>query len=156
MKTCASCGETKPVTDFHRKKASRDGLHTYCKPCTKARNSAWVKANRDKHRETCAKWYAQNKTKANAVQSCWHYRKSYGITKQQFLDLVAAASGKCRICNTPVVVGSRALNGAVLDHSHATGQIRGVLCHACNKGLGLFADDPIRLQQAVAYLSEAA
>src|SRR6266567_2197790 len=33
MKRCPRCGETKPLTEFHRSKARRDGVQPYCIPC---------------------------------------------------------------------------------------------------------------------------
>lgn len=54
----------------------------------------------------------------------------------------------CAICGATEEDGA-ALN---VDHCHRTGRIRGVLCRACNHGLGSFADDPERLAAAARYL----
>jgi ferredoxin len=59
--------------------------------------------------------------------------------------------GPCDIC------GERCPTGKLLaiDHDHETGQIRGVLCNRCNRGLGYFKDDPERLLAAIGYLGMA-
>lgn len=40
-----------------------------------------------------------------------------------------------------------------IDHDHRTGKVRGILCQACNLGLGKFRDDPALIKSAIRYLS---
>ena len=53
----------------------------------------------------------------------------------------------CEICGGDN--GKRAIH---LDHDHKTGEFRGWLCSNCNTGIGMFADDPDRLEEAARYL----
>jgi hypothetical protein len=71
------------------------------------------------------------------------------MTLDDYDAMLAAQSGGCAICGTPPSVDGRAL---AVDHCHATGLVRGLLCRACNQGLGIFADDPQRLRKAANYL----
>ena len=57
--------------------------------------------------------------------------------------------GGCTICRTDVPGGK---GGWHLDHDHATGQVRGILCHRCNLALGYFGDDRDRVRSAIEYL----
>lgn len=45
--------------------------------------------------------------------------------------------------------------GWCLDHCHATGVNRGMLCNNCNRALGYFKDDPERMERAIVYLRTA-
>lgn len=71
-------------------------------------------------------------------------RKNYGLREEQFEAMLAAQGGRCPIC--------RVGEATSVDHCHATGRIRALLCRACNAGLGFFADDPQLLRAAAAYL----
>lgn len=76
-------------------------------------------------------------------------KKAYGITEETFEALVQSQGGKCAICRD---VLKREKRGTHIDHDHATGAIRGILCVKCNAGLGQFKDDPERLQAAARYI----
>ena len=64
------------------------------------------------------------------------------------VDLWDEQGGRCAICRAPLY------RHPVLDHDHATGNVRGWLCRACNSGLGYFHDSPRRAAAVVTYLQK--
>ncbi len=74
--------------------------------------------------------------------------KRYGLTIESYDALHAAQGGRCAICGMACASGFR----LSVDHCHASGKVRGLLCSACNLGLGKFKDDARRLQAAAEYL----
>lgn len=62
-------------------------------------------------------------------------------------EIYKAANGLCAICSS-----ERGTHNHSLDHDHATGKLRGILCHNCNVGLGHFKDDTALMHKAIAYL----
>lgn len=76
-------------------------------------------------------------------------RKFYGIGREEFERMVAAQNGLCAICSK--VMGS-GKGGTSLDHCHATGKIRGLLCMNCNQGIGRFKESIDALESAIRYL----
>jgi len=65
--------------------------------------------------------------------------------------MLAAQGGTCAICDSPP--GSRRL---AIDHDHATGVVRGLLCPRCNTGLAYFRDRPELFRTAADYLERTA
>jgi hypothetical protein len=72
----------------------------------------------------------------------------YGLTPEAFDELLAGQGGCCAICRT-TEAGKK---GWCVDHNHATGQVRGLLCASCNLAIGYMADDPARHEAAARYL----
>jgi predicted nucleic acid-binding Zn ribbon protein len=81
-----------------------------------------------------------------------HYmrRYLYGITREQYEALLEAQENGCAICRSTEWVGKA--NSPHVDHDHATGAIRGLLCGPCNTGLGNYRDNPSLLRAAANYL----
>lgn len=114
----------------------------------KARGRTYYKQNSQKVIEHQRQYALDNPEKMSA-----RYRKySYGITHEQFEVMLSAQGGRCAICSVEFSEDNKVLKPHV-DHNHDTNAIRGLLCGHCNSGLGMFKDDPARLQQAIQYLT---
>lgn len=153
QKPCVRCG----VVDRSKKGD--------CKPCQRERRKAWFQANQTEIKAkpcvTCAgverdihgncipcrrvrgrEWARQNATSVNAKVRL----KKYGLTEHQLMLMLQRQGGCCAICECKLS------DRYDIDHDHATGEVRGLLCHSCNLGLGHFADNPRSLRQAADYL----
>lgn len=71
MKTCAHCGQRKPLGDFYARKGRKDGLRSECKLCTKAAAAAWAEANPEKGIARSARVYARNREKRKVQMAAW-------------------------------------------------------------------------------------
>jgi hypothetical protein len=76
-----------------------------------------------------------------------HLRRNYGLTEADVQALAAAQGGLCAICKAAPAVH--------VDHDHATGTVRGMLCFPCNAAIGHLRDDPQVVRQAAVYLEKA-
>lgn len=126
-KACTRCGETKPLENFYSDRRSSDGKQGRCKPCHNDRG----------HHNN----YSENRRK-------WNLFTKYGISVEQYEELLLRQGGVCKICGNECSSGRR----LSVDHCHETGRVRGLLCVNCNHGVGKFNDDPERLEAAARYL----
>lgn len=83
----------------------------------------------------------------------WRLRL-YGLTTEQHAAMLTEQRGCCPICQ--VAFDPNRPRHQHIDHDHATGTVRGILCNDCNLGLGRFKDSPANLSGATAYLRRAA
>jgi hypothetical protein len=72
--------------------------------------------------------------------------QEYGLTFEEFSALLGEQQGRCAICRDEFE------GEPMVDHDHKTRKVRGLLCHHCNTGLGLFKEDKRRLWRAADYL----
>jgi hypothetical protein len=77
-------------------------------------------------------------------------KMKYGLTEAQVIARLEAQGCRCLICHTSLTFMTLRI-----DHCHATGRVRGLLCDPCNIGLGNFKDDTARLRKAADYLDES-
>ncbi len=80
----------------------------------------------------------------------YRLRKKYGITLEVFKEMLRTQGDGCVICSKPQTEGPR--GRLCVDHDHKTNKIRGLLCHSCNRGVGLLQDNSEILLRAVDYL----
>ena len=133
---CSVCDEVKPATAFTVRRTHRPGkLVSQCTPCK-------VTYNRDRR--------IANREHMLAIERRSKFKKQYGITVEDYEQMLRAQGGGCGICGA--TVPSNRTKFFAVDHCHGTGKVRGLLCTKCNRGLGLFNDNTDRLSAAVRYL----
>ena len=135
---CAKCKQDKPLHEYPKDNRRVTGLRARCHTCTK-----------EYYAKKSNEYYHNNKDKI-VPKRFWYYKKStHGVTKEQYLAFLEAQHGTCAICKKPP-----AAEPLVIDHNHANGEFRGLLCRNCNTGLGLLGDSALVLRNATEYLLE--
>jgi Recombination endonuclease VII len=114
-------------------------------------NFEWAKT--PTREETLAYLKAYQAANPDRVRAS-HFKNKYGITIAQYDAMSAAQNHKCAVCGG---AESRYGNGKgrkrlAVDHDHATGAVRGLLCQDCNVGAGAFRDDSELLRKAADYI----
>lgn len=137
---CKKCGISKPLSEFYKDKAAKNGVGYYCKVCAKANARRLHKVRKESNDPQYAR-----------MKRGHYYKTTYGITLEEFENMWEDQGRVCAICRVGI---SSSGTGTHLDHCHTTGKIRGLLCTQCNIGLGGFKDNKISLMQAIAYLNE--
>ncbi len=78
--------------------------------------------------------------------------RQYGLSYEQWLAMRTAQKNRCAACNKKERGRNQhGLMALAVDHCHKSGKVRGLLCHRCNRSLGLLGDDPNRLKQLLNY-----
>lgn len=149
-KRCVECKETKPRAEYHKHSLGRDGLQARCKSCNIAAAKARYVADPERRKAYVKKWQAENpdrRWKASRKNKL----KGYGLTLDEYDAMLNRQGGRCAICQTDVPGRGRKMFS--VDHDHKTGAVRGLVCGACNQGLGCFRDNPESLAAAMRYLA---
>lgn len=169
MKKCTKCLELRDdFSSAGKNSRSQDGLMSWCKRCDAARAAKRrlepgrkvAQALKDKERywsnqpkavSRARQWVLENPEKARAS----YLKRRYGSTAEEIDSMLVGQLGACAICGIVPdpqadFKGDRVLH---IDHDHATGKVRGLLCRKHNTAIGLFQDDPVLLYRAGDYLS---
>lgn len=145
--------ETTRVADHerylkHREKyrakriASNRAWRAANKELNSALNQAWREKNKDrvKAREQEYRKDAKNRARASANTRA----RRYGLTRHEVEALIAQQDGKCAACGQEAKLN--------IDHDHATGLVRALLCGGCNTALGHLKDDATRCEGLLSYI----
>ena len=154
-KICCKCKEEKPVSEFHKDKNSSDGYTYQCKACRNAKYKEYYHANTDKIKEKRDRDKDYRKEYYSDPERKFKYRKkwierTFNIDYSLYEDLLAKQNNVCAICGREET--AKNAKYLAVDHDHETGEIRGLLCSACNRALGLLQDKPSIIEKAYKYL----
>lgn len=141
--TCTTCGRFQPECGFTPK------THR-CRDCSSEITRR--RYNRITGREHLGSERIRGPKRAPGVahrEAMWRYIGAVRFTEADYQRMLTEQDGRCLICSQPPTTQRR----LHVDHDHATGQVRGLLCHYCNLLLGHAKDDPAILAAAIEYLS---
>lgn len=112
-------------------------------------------AKRESHRKAVAEQRRKKPEQYRRSKANWDLLQ-YGLTLAQYEEFAASNGNVCAICGSEKNGGHSVTRKLVVDHSHETGEVRGLLCANCNSGIGLLQDDPEVLRKAIQYLEDFA
>ncbi len=128
MRVCRYCGEEKPLSMFYKSSGWK------CKTCKDAQRLAYYQSDKGKAEKLA------NKRR--------HTLRKYGLTEEQYQQMLDAQGGVCAICG-----GVDKGKSLAVDHDHNTGENRGLLCFQCNVVIGNSRENVETLQSAIDYLT---
>ena len=134
-KTCKKCNNSYTLDKFTNQKRYKDGKHPWCKSCRYVYDRLWSINNKLAKRTSILKSRS----------------KKFGLTYEEYQNLINVQNNQCAICKKTEKEEKRAL---AIDHCHSSGKIRGLLCHMCNRMLGMARDNIDILNKAISYLEK--
>ncbi len=139
-KRCPTCKKYKSLKCFYTDNARKHGTSSLCKLCFNAYQRSRYNYKEERYKQLFT---------------------SYGITREQYEAMHKAQNGLCAVCKQPEtsIPGGRRRTKDItpmlhVDHDHATGKIRGLLCGNCNNALGSLKDDPELIKALLKYLGK--
>jgi len=124
MKQCTKCNEVKSFSEFYRAGKNKPGYVPWCKVCM----HAYQRATR--------------KPRDPQEQKSRHLRRTFNLPVEEYSAMFASQNGLCASCGNPetkIDHRSGTVKELAVDHDHATGKIRALLCNSCNVALGITA-----------------
>lgn len=107
--------------------------------------------NKEKYNARAKQWKLDHPEEAREINRRNQLWERFGINAAQYDTMLAAQGGRCAICREFTPEHHRVKHLSV-DHDHATGEVRELLCGACNAGLGGFRDRIDLLGNAIVYI----
>lgn len=104
-----------------------------------------------------AKWRDKWRKENSDWNLDYHLKTRYGISLQEYKDLLIKQNGSCAICQKQsITIQSKEnkIKRLSVDHDHKTGRVRGLLCQKCNVLLGMASDNIVFLTNAIEYLKQ--
>lgn len=147
---CSKCGAEKPIEDFRADPRYRGGRQRICRVCQRPYQA--------KHRNTPEFRQKMREARASGELLAQDRKKKlryvYGISPADYDAMLTQQNRRCAICGKEPDTTPRnpQINRLHVDHDHATGKVRGLLCVKCNLGIGYFGESAPTMEKAMAYL----
>lgn len=109
---------------------------------------AWKEKNAESQSKKRREWYHKNKHLQKDVRKWAHIQSRYGLTRRDYESMWLRQGGKCPVCDQ-IELNGKSMH---IDHDHATGRVRGLLCGPCNRFIGLARENIHTLHGAADYL----
>lgn len=127
------------------------------------RSKRWKLKHPEENRRRALEYYYKNRDKINKKRRLYRsknkkfareyvLRTKYNLSLEQLNEMMVNQNNECAICHRHQKDISKSFS---VDHNHATGQVRGLLCDPCNIGIGMLKDSVINLQSAINYLKRS-
>jgi len=153
---CKICKQEKDYKWNHENMAHKIAYSKEWKLKNKTKVNEWNKQDRLKNPEKYKEWSRRGRERLGLIRSLKDVTRIRGITLEQYYAMVGRQENLCAICGYQETRKNK--NGDVarlcIDHCHRTGNVRELLCHSCNTGIGKFMDDINLLKAAIAYLEK--
>ena len=176
-KKCTTCKIEQPFSEYRKDASRTNGIHPTCNTCNREIQKRWYKNNKEKAKKISSERYHKKKDLINAKRrqirkdnpefvrakarknynpiahkvSSWRAAGIKDMTYERYLEMLNDQHECCAICGTHKNSLKRQL---CVDHDHLTGQARGLLCVACNGGIGKLKDSINMLDKAIKYLKK--
>jgi hypothetical protein len=98
-------------------------------------------------------WVARNRDRVRKTSLNSYLKRTYGISYEDYHARLEAQGHKCAICGVHADDLWSKHRRLVVDHNHATGLVRSLLCQQCNTVIGMARESPSVLTSAITYLT---
>lgn len=144
---CRRCGDLKTREEASSRNSKR-GYNYYCKKCHSQKNTEYARAHREQLTNYQRAYREKNRDRVRAYY-LRHRLKRFGITAEQYAVFLEKQEFACAICRMKF---EKAL---CVDHDHASGRVRGLLCSQCNLVVGNSKEDRRVLLSAINYIARS-
>lgn len=148
-RVCTGCRVEKTLPEFYRERRRASGYGPRCAECARAYSRDWYERPESKTRPShdSSRRLSLDRQRLNFQTSLKH---NYGITVGDYAWMYYDQRCACASCRK--FIDLEAKKAVHVDHCHATGRVRGLLCSPCNKALGVAEESIPRLHGMISYL----
>ena len=151
VRPCIDCQKVKPFDEFY-KRIENGRPKSICKKCDRRRLEKYrsTEASKSAARASGQIWANNNRDKRDKSNRGSWLKTRFGITLDEYNEILKGQNGVCAICKQPESVKGR--KNLAVDHCHETGKIRGLLCTFCNTALGKLKEDISIMENMIEYI----